>query len=212
MPDTQMTLYSFPLSGHAHRIELALTLMGIDYENRVVDIPNGEHRGERYLAINPEGLVPAIVDGDIVITESTAILTYLAARYDGEGRFIPKDPVGAAAVHRYFAQSAGALATGPARARLISVFGAPYDADKTIADAHLYLTQLDRELTGRTFLVRDSLSFADVALYSYVAHAPEGFVSLEEYANIRRWLAAVGAQQGFTPMPATKVTEPADRN
>jgi len=205
MSTPSLTLYNFPLSGHAHRIQLALSLMGLPYEDRVVDLPGGEHKGAAYLALNPEGKVPTLKDGDTIVTESTAILTYLAAKYDDANHFIPADPKRAAAVQRYFAQASGPLATGPARARLITVFGAPFDAEKTIADAHAYLARLDEELTGRTFLVGDGITFADVALYSYVAHAPEGHVSLEPYANIRRWLAAVEALDGFLPMPRTEV-------
>lgn len=205
MSTPSLTLYSFPLSGHAHRIQLALSLMGLPYEDHVVDLPRGEHKRSAYLALNPEGKVPTLKDGDTVVTESTAILTYLAAKYDGANRFIPADPEGAASVQRYFAQASGPLATGPARARLISVFGAAFDAEKTIADAHDYLSRLDDELAGRTFLVGDGVTFADVALYSYVAHAPEGHVPLEGYANIRRWLAAVEALDGFRPMPKTEV-------
>ncbi len=210
MTTPDLTLYSFPLSGHAHRIQLALSLMGLPFHNQIVDLPGGEHKSTSYLSINPEGKVPALKDGETVITESTAILTYLAAKYDTENRFIPASPEGAAAVARYFAQASGPVASGPARARLITVFGAPFDAEKTIEDAHTYLTGLDKGLVGRTFLVGDAVTFADVAIYSYVAHAPEGHVSLAPYANIRRWIAAVEATDGFVPMPKTEVNKAAE--
>lgn len=206
MSDAPLKLYSFPLSGHAHRIELALSLMGLSFDNQIVDIPAGEHKSAWFLALNPEHKVPVLVDGDIVLRESTAILAYLAARYDPEHKWIPADPVGAAAVHRYFAQASGPVATGPARARLINVFGAPYDPEATIAAAHDYLTQLNADLEGRTYLVGDHVTFADVALYSYVAHAPEGHVSLDGYPNILRWIGAIETLDGFVPMPKTDVS------
>jgi len=209
MSNTSLVLHSFPLSGHAHRIELALSLMGLTFENHVVDLGSGKHKEPEFLVLNPEGKVPVLQDGDQVVYDSTAILTYLAAKFDPDHKWIPADPFGQAEVHRYFAQSAGPLATGPARARLITVFNAPYDAEKTIADAEAYLAQLDSELEGKEWLVGHSVTFADVAIYSYVAHAPEGHVDLSGFSNIVAWLARIEALDGFVGMPKTAVSKAA---
>ncbi|NVJ71425.1 MAG: glutathione S-transferase [Alphaproteobacteria bacterium] len=206
MTNPTLKLYSFPLSGHAHRIELALSLLGLPFENRVVDLAQGEHQQQWFLDMNPQGKVPVLVDGDAVITESTAILTYLAAKYDADGRWMPKEPAQQAAVQRYFAQASGPLAAGPARARLITIFGAPFNQPETIENAKAYLADLEADLNGRNFLVGDAATFADVAIYSYVAHAPEGLVGLESYPNIQAWLQRVEALDGFVAMPKTEVT------
>jgi len=206
MSETKRILYSFPLSGHSHRAELALSLMGLDFENRVMDLGAGEHKSDWFLKLHPEAKVPVLVDGDDVIYESTAILTYLAAKYDPEHKWIPASAYGQSLVQRYFAQASGPLAAGPARARLIQIFGAQYDEEESITNAHAYLAGLEDNLQGVDYLLGDAITFADVALYSYVARAPEGFVSLEAYPNIRAWLARIEAQEGFVEIPQTEVS------
>jgi len=206
MSETKPILYSFPLSGHSHRAELALSLMGLDFENRVVDLVAGEQKSDWFLELNPEGKVPVLLDGDDVIYESTAILAYLAAKYDADNKWIPASAAGKAQVERFFAQASGPLAYGPARARLIQIFGAAFDEEESITNAHAYLAGLEANLDGRDYLLGDAITFADVALYSYVARAPEGFVILEAYPNIRGWLARIEAQEGFVEIPETKVS------
>jgi glutathione S-transferase len=93
---------------------------------------------------------------------------------------------------------------GPCSARLVTVFGIPLDHERAKTTAHNLFTVLDTELAGRRFLVGDGPTLADIALYSYIAHAPEGDVSLEPYARIRDWLARVEALPNFEPMPRTK--------
>ncbi|MEH6651190.1 MAG: glutathione S-transferase [Motiliproteus sp.] len=195
-------IHHFPLSGHAHRVALFASLAGIAHEIVHVDLLAGEHKQPRFLALNPAGQVPVIEDGDVVITDSNAILVYLARKYAPD--FLPKDPVLEAEVQKFLTLAAGEIAFGPAAARLITVFNAPLDADATLATATKVLTKLEQHLTDRAFLVGDVLTIADVAIYSYVAHAPEGNVSLDTYPNIRRWLQNIEAQKGFVAMPATK--------
>ncbi|MHC8404982.1 MULTISPECIES: glutathione S-transferase family protein [unclassified Pseudomonas] len=197
-------LYNFPRSGHAHRVELMLSLMQLPTELVFVDLAKGEHKQPDFLAINPLGQVPAIDDQGVVLADSNAILVYLAQKY-GEGRWLPADPVGAAHVQRWLSMAAGPIAFGPARARLITVFGAAYNAEEVIAYAHTWLKMIDQELAGATFLVGDEPTIADVAAYSYIAHAPEGNVSLDAYPSIRAWLARVEALPGFVGMPRTAV-------
>ena len=74
-------LYNFPRSGHAHRAELMLSLLQLPTELIFVDLAKGEHKTPEFLAINPFGQVPAIDDGGTIISDSNAILVYLAKRY-----------------------------------------------------------------------------------------------------------------------------------
>ena len=194
--------YDFPRSGHAHRVELMLSLLQLPTENIFVDLAKGAHKQPEYLAINAFGQVPAIEDDGVVLADSTAILVYLAQKY-GNGRWLPTDPVGAAKVQRWLSVASGAIATGPARARLITVFGAQYNAEETIAQSHALLKIIDQELAKSDFLVGNEPTIADVAGYSYIAHAPEGNVSLDDYANVRAWLARIEALPGFVGMPRT---------
>ncbi|MCX2896644.1 glutathione S-transferase family protein [Pseudomonas mandelii] len=197
-------LYNFPRSGHAHRVELMLSLLQLPTELVFVDLAKGAHKQPEYLAINAFGQVPALDDQGVILADSNAILVYLAQKY-GNGRWLPADPVGAAKVQRWLSVAAGQIAFGPARARLITVFGAPYNAEEAITRAHDLLKVMDHELADMPWLAGNEPTIADVSAYSYIAHAPEGNVSLEDYANVRAWLARVEALPGFVPMPRTAV-------
>lgn len=196
-------IHSFPLSGHAHRVVLFANLAGIKHKVIDVDLPGGAHKADEFLALNPLGQVPVIEDGEIAISDSNAILVYLARKY--APAFMPTDPVGEAEVQKFLTLASGDIAFGPAAARLINVFKAPMPADFCHTIAARALSKLEAHLVGRDFVVGDSPTIADVSIYSYTAHAPEGDVSLEPYPNVRRFLANVEALDGFVPMPVTKV-------
>ncbi|MBV4472674.1 glutathione S-transferase family protein [Pseudomonas botevensis] len=196
--------YNFPRSGHAHRVELMLSLLKLPTETIFVDLAKGEHKQPAFLAINSFGQVPVIDDGGVVLADSNAILVYLAQKY-GNGRWLPSDPVGAARVQRWLSIAAGPIAFGPAAARLITVFGAQLNADELITRAHNLLKVMDLELGKTPYLAGDEPTIADISGYSYIAHAPEGNVSLDDYANVRAWLARVEALPGFVGMPRTVV-------
>jgi glutathione S-transferase len=194
--------YNFPRSGHAHRVELMLSLLQLPTENIFVDLAKGEHKQPAYLAINSFGQVPAIDDGGVVLADSNAILVYLAQKY-GNGRWLPADPVGAARVQRWLSVAAGQIAFGPAAARLITVFGAQLNAEDTISRAHNLLKVMELELGKSAYLAGSEPTIADIAAYSYIAHAPEGNVSLDDYSNVRAWLQRIEALPGFVGMPRT---------
>jgi len=195
-------LYNFPRSGHAHRVELMLSLLQLPTELIFVDLAKGEHKQPQYLAINSFGQVPAIDDNGVVLADSNAILVYLAQKY-GNGRWLPTDPVGAANVQRWLSTAAGPIAFGPAAARLITVFGAQLNAEEVIGRAHNLLKVMELELGKTAYLAGEEPTIADVSAYSYIAHAPEGNVSLDEYVNVRAWLTRIEALPGFVAMPRT---------
>jgi len=199
---TKIKLYNFPKSGHAHRIELMLSLLNLPTELVFVDLAKGEHKQPAFLALNPFGQVPVIDDNGTVIADSNAILVYLAKKYDN-GTWLPEEPEAAARVQRWLSVAAGPLAFGPAAARLVTVFGAAFNTDEVIGRAHTLLKVIDAELAKAPFLTGSEPTIADVANYSSIAHAPEGNVSLEPYANVRSWLARIEALPGFVPMPRT---------
>ncbi|WP_411835933.1 glutathione S-transferase family protein [Pseudomonas chlororaphis subsp. aurantiaca] len=197
-------LYNFPRSGHAHRVELMLSLLGLPVELVFVDLAKGEHKQAEFLALNSFGQVPVIDDQGVVLADSNAILVYLAQKY-GQGRWLPSDPVGAARVQRWLSVAAGPIAFGPAVARLITVFGAQRNAEEAIARSHALLEVVEQELTASPYLAGSEPTIADIAGYSYIAHAPEGNVSLADYPQVRAWLARIEALPGFVGMPRTAV-------
>ena len=196
-------IHGFPLSGHSHRVELFANLAGIEHEMITVDLAAGAHKAEPFLSLNPAGQVPVIEDGDTMITDSNAILVYLARRYAPD--FLPSDPMLEAEVQKFLTLAAGEIAFGPAAARLITVFDAPFDAQFCQIVAEKALTKLDTLLANKDFLVGGRPTIADIAVYSYVAHAPEGNVSLDKYPNVLRLLSNIENLDGFKAMPRTAV-------
>lgn len=203
-PAQPITLYRFSRSGHSHRAELFLSLLGLPVTPIDVDLAGGEHKTPAYLALNCFGQVPVIQDGDVTVADSNAILYYLASRY-GAAHWLPREPAEAAQLQRWLSVAAGQLAYGPCAARLVTVFGASFNPAEVIARAHALFAVMDAELSQRNFLLGDQPSIADIAHYSYTAHAPEGNVSLADYPHLRAWLARIEALPGFVPMPKTAI-------
>jgi len=203
MPD--LTLYGTPLSGHAHRAEALLTILGLPF--RRVEADAKFRRTPDFLALNPFGQIPVLVDGEVVIPDSNAILVYLADRYDASGRWNPKDPVMAAQIQRWLSIAAGDVRFGPALARILTLWGGPGTLSDTQAVAARLLAFMDGHLETRDWLVGERATIADLACYAYVARAPEGRVPLDPYPAVRRWLERVEALPGFPPMPHTPLPE-----
>ena len=202
-PARPVRVYSFPLSGHAHRVRLFLSLLGLPFETIDVDLAAGAQREPAFLALNPLGQVPVIDDDGTVLADSNAILVYLAKRY-GDAHWLPDDAAGAATVQRWLSYAAGPIASGPAAARLVTVFNASLDHDAAKRTAAKILAVIDGELAGKPFAAGAQPTIADIAAYTYVAHAPEGGVSLEPYPHVRAWLARIEALPGFVAMPTTR--------
>jgi len=198
--EAPLVLYRHPLSGHCHRVELLLSLSGLPCELVNVDLAAGAQKLPEFLSMNRLGQVPVLRHGDFVLPDSNAILVYLAEQFASAASFVPRDARGRAQVQRWLSVSAGALAQGPAAARVIRVFGRKLDPAPAIAAAKALFSMLELELGERDFLVGKAPSLADLALYTYTAHAPEGGVSLDPYGNVRAWLARVEDLPGFVPM------------
>lgn len=202
---SNLTFYRHPVSGHAHRVELLLSLLGLHADVINVDLMSGAQKKPEFLAKNPFGQVPALTDGDVTIADSNAILTYLAAKYDATNTWLPTAAVEAAQVQQFLSVAAGPVVQGPANARLITILGAPYDAQKTIENSHKLLSVIDTHLQGRDWLVGNNPTIADVANYAYIAHAPEGNVDIGQYKNIQLWLERIEGLTGFVPLNKTAV-------
>lgn len=199
-----MKLYYHPLSGHSHRVRLFLGLIGAGHDLVEVDLSTGAHKKPEFLALNAFGQVPVLDDDGTIVTDSNAILVYLSKKL-GLGDWLPETPVAAAAVQKWLSVAAGQVAYGPAAARLVTVFGAPFRPEEVIARAHALLAVVEAELSGRDFIAAASPTVADVALYSYIARAPEGNVDLQAYPKVRAWLARIEALPGFVEFRRTPV-------
>jgi glutathione S-transferase len=202
-----MKLYFHPMSGHAHSARLFLALIGVDAEIIEVNLAAGEHKTPAFKGLNPFGQIPVLDDDGVIITDSNAILVYLAKKY-ADGSWLPEDAAGAAFVQRWLSVAAGEIAYGPCAARLVTVFGAKFDTDEVIARAHRILKLIDAQLSENDWIAAGHPTIADVALYSYIARAPEGNVDRSGYGNVSAWLARVEALPGLIPFQKTPIGIP----
>ncbi len=199
MSEFQVTLYGTHLSGHVHRVELLLGMLEIQY--RFVEAPAEVRRSAAFLQLNPLGQIPVLQDGATVLADSNAILVYLAKRYAPGSPWLPEDPVGASGVQRWLSIAAGEVKYGPAKARIATLWGDPADRGDADVVAARLLPFMEGHLTDRLYLAVDHPTIADLACYSYIAHAPEGGIALEPFGAIRGWLTRVESLPRFQPMP-----------
>lgn len=199
MPSKPIVFYNAALSGHSHRVRMLLQMMQLPFTSVEVDLKQAQQKSAPFLLMHPFGQVPVIDDDGAVVWDSAAILIYLASKY-GDGRLLPPDPLGRAAVQRWLSVAAGPLVNGPMAARVSLVFKRPTNLEQ----AHAISTQLfgvmEPFLAEQPYLAAPHLTIADLAMYSYIAHAPEGGITLSPYRAIRDWLARVEATPGFVPM------------
>lgn len=168
---------------------------------------NGAHKAADYLKISPFGLVPAIDDGGYTLADSNAILIYLVQTYGQGSQWLPTDPKATAEVQRRLSVAADNIYSGPCAARLVKVFAAPLDHEAAVKKAHALFKVMEAHLQDRAWLATDEITIADVAGYSYIAHAPERGVDLAPYPSIRTWLVRIEAQPGFVPMATSPIPE-----
>lgn len=206
MTQARITLHGTPLSGHAHRVELLLRALGLAYD--YADAPAEIRRAEAFRRLNPLQQIPVLQDGDVTLADSNAIMVYLVKRYAQGSAWLPDEPLAAAQVQRWLSIAAGEVMHGPSVARLIAQFGVEDDIGRAARIARRLLGFMEEHLAGRTFLVADHPTLADLACYSYVAHAPEGGIPLAPYPAVRDWLARIEALPFFKPIPPSPLPAP----
>ena len=192
-----MQLYCDPISTTARPVMLFIAEHGLEVELVHVDIMSGANQAAEYLSINPNGIVPFLVDGDLALGESTAILRYLAdmtgsSTYptDRKARAKVDEALGwfSTNLHEYFC-----LFT------IYPSFGIPHGVDPELAKAMIafgsahsprWLTVLDQHMIGdRAFVCGDEITLADYLGAAFVTIGDAAAYDFGPYPNIRRWLA-----------------------
>jgi len=199
-----MLLYDSPVSGNCYKVRLLLAHLGISYERQTVDVIDRSNRRELLGHLNPGLTVPTLVlDDGRPLGESAAILWFF-----GEGtRFVPEDPYERAQVLQWMFFEQYQLEPTIAVARFwLAYSGRPEEFESQreakTKGGERALRRLEAGLGGRDYLVRDSLTRADIALYGYTHVAEEGGFWLEPYPAVRAWLARVASEPGHVPMDA----------
>lgn len=196
-----MHLYDLNLSGNCYKVRLFLSLIGQSAELRSLDLQAGAHKAADFLAINPRGQLPALVDGELQLGDSQAILVYLARRY-ADPAWYPLDAISQGRIAGWLSFAANEIQHGPAAARLGKLFGAPIDQAQAHKNAVAALKLLDAHLGQHEWLAQgDQPSIADIAVYPYVALAGDGAIDLAPFAHLPAWFARIRALPGYIGMP-----------
>jgi len=199
-----MKIYSHPLSTFSRRIHMQLLEKDLQIEQVVVDMAKREHKGDAYRALNPYGRVPTLVDGDFVLYESSAIMDYLE-RLHPAPPLVPASAQGRAlvAMHVKLCDLEVGVHTGtlifPRRffPRERWNLAAQEQAREVIAR---HLDVLDRQLAGKTYLVEDAYSLADLAYTPFVEFLP--LLELTPPPHVATWIERLQAR------PSARATRP----
>ena len=214
-----ITLYDFELSGNCYKLRLLMGILNLPYDIVPVDFfPGREHKSDWFLRLNPFGQLPVLQDDTLTLSDSGAILAYLAKKYDASGLWFPDDPAITAQILRWHAVADDITATSSA-ARLALGYDYPFDIEKSQQGAHRIFRILDEHLwfgekQGRDWLCSPAHpTTADIACFPYVMLSEEGGISRQDYPALRRWTDRVRRIPGFTVMsgifPAGKALEQA---
>lgn len=193
-------LYDVELSGNCYKVRLFASLAGIPITLQAVDLAAGEQHGDQFRSLNSWGQVPVLVDGDLVLRDSHAILLYLAAQY-GASDWWPSDAASQGRVMQWLSTSAGEIQSGPASARLVEKFGYDLNKSDALRRSAVSLPLIEEHLARNDWLELGRPTIADCAAFPYIAWAPEGSISLEPYPAIRAWIDRMKRLPGFLSAP-----------
>jgi glutathione S-transferase len=206
-----MQLYHNPISPNVRRVRLTAAVLGIELEEKQLDFTKGEHKSPEYLALNPNGAVPTLVDGDFVLTESRSIMQYLASKKPESG-LLPKDEKDRADVSRWqfwdashFSPHLASLAFEKLIKGMLGL-GAPDSAK--VADAltgfRRFAAVLDKRLEGRQYIVGNALTIADLTIASSLMYSAQAEVPVSEFPNVAAWFARISALDGWKRTAASR--------
>jgi GSH-dependent disulfide-bond oxidoreductase len=183
---------------NGHKVSIMLEEIGLEYCVHPVDIANDEQFEPGYLAINPNGKIPAIVDRagpggtSFSVFESGAILIYLAEK---TGLLLSSDPRPRSQAIQWLIFQVGGIGPMFGQAQHFRRFAPqplPYAVERYTKEAARLYGVLDRRLAASEFLAEGGYSIADIASYPWVTRSEWQGVSIADYPHVRRWAAAVG--------------------
>ena len=195
-----MLLYDMDVSGNCYKIRLFAALTDTKLDLVPVNLAAGQNRDPDFRKLNPFGEVPVLVDGDLTLRDSQAILVYLAARLANRAWW-PEDAMSQATITQWLSVASSEVRNGPNAARLIRKFGYPLDMGTAMRCTDKLLPLLNAHVETQDWFALRRPTIADCALFPYLALAPEGGISLTPYPALMRWLDRVRDLPGFIPVP-----------
>lgn len=188
-------LYTAP-TPNGRKISIALEEMELPYEVHAVDLAAGEQRAPAYLAINPNGRIPAIVDrdaGNFPVFESGAILLWLAEK---TGKFLPTEPQARSVVLQWLFFQVGGVGPMQGQANVFYRYAEqkiPYAIERYQREVRRLFEVYDRRLGEHEFLCGD-YSIADMATWPWIISHDWSGVSVDGLEHLQRWLGVIHAR------------------
>jgi glutathione S-transferase len=202
-------LYTYNESGNCYKVRLLASILDIDLEEVEIDFFNEQHHSEEFLAINPRGTIPTLVDGDKTFTDSSAILVYLAGTHTDRGSdkkpssYWSSDIFDQATIVDWLAFASSWVQFGTCKARGIVSFPelGGDSTEQMLAEAKIRgyksLVILNKKLEKEEWLTLGRPTIADIAVFVYMALAPMGDITLEPYPAVKSWIARVRELPNF---------------
>jgi glutathione S-transferase len=201
------TLYTTPLSANGRKALAVCHHLGLKPAVEIVNVYEGEGQTPEYLAIHPLGKIPTLVDGDLTLSESNAILLYLAEAY-GDCRLWSREPKRRADIARWlFWESAHwqpTLIALPGLANVVAGLlgrplggGVPAEASWTDPSFAPLVRFLDEHLRRHTFLAGDELTLADFSVAAMMMYARPARFPFGSFPSIRAWHARIEALEAW---------------
>ncbi len=195
-----LKLHGFPMSPNTRRALFALEEHGTAYELVTVDLMSGEQKSPAYLALNPTGRVPTLVDGDWHLWESNAILEYLAALYP-EKALGPRSARETGEMARWMYMNAAHLSPNVARIfahtiRLPEAQRLPRVVEEARLEVDRCLGALEARLAGRESLL-DRFSLAEIATAPTLSAAPMLGIDLGRFPSVAGWMKRIAARPAW---------------
>lgn len=195
-----MRLYYHPMSANARRARLAAHQLGLELELTLVDLGKGEQRTPEYLRRNPNGTVPVLEDGDFVLSESHAIMQYLAEQVPGQTIY-PSESKARADVNRWmfwnahhFTPAVSVLNWEHLVKPLIGMGAAdPVEVARGNALVTRYAKVLDAHLDGRQFIAQEHLTLADLAISTPLSTMVPAKLPVSDFKNLLGWFERIAA-------------------
>jgi glutathione S-transferase len=203
-----MKLYTFPASPNARKAAIVAAHLGVPLEPVIVDLTKKESHTPKFLALNPNGKIPVLVDGDFVLWESNAIIQYIAGKKPNS--LWPDDARTRADITRWqcwqlaqWMEGVGALTReNLLKPMLMKMEPDPEQVKRGEEAFRRDAAVLDAHLARHSYLVNDALTLADIAVGTYLMYAVPAKMPIGSYKNLQAWFARIEA------LPAWQQTAP----
>ncbi|MEJ6515957.1 MAG: glutathione S-transferase family protein [Pseudomonadales bacterium] len=208
---------------NGRKVSILLEELGLDYQVHAVDIGKGDQFKPEFLAISPNNRIPAIIDGDLALMESGAIMLYLATK---AGRLLPKLSASEAAqsivqpnsywhVMEWLMWQMGGLGPMLGQTHHFLKYNqgkSPYAEERYLKETHRLYGVLDKRLEDKAYIV-DEYSIADIAVWPWISRFEWQTIDLDAYPNVKRWYCDIATrpavQMGYqVPMYINDVPMP----